>query len=516
MVYIDKSIFFEQTKHMSPEIILTVIIVYFLALIIISRITGKGANNQSFFLANRSAPWALVAFGMIGSSLSGVTFISIPGKVGAESDQFSYMQMVLGYLAGYVFIAYVLMPIYYRLNVTSIYSYLGERFGIAANKMGAAYFLLSRTLGSAIRLLLVAQVLDAFVFSAWGIPFEATVAISIMLILLYTFKGGIKTIIWTDTLQTVFMLVSLIVSIYYLWDTMNTGEESLVASISESPYSKIFFFDQFMTSPHHFAKEFIGGFFICIGMTGMDQDMMQKNLSCKNLKAAQKNMMSFSVVLLLVNFLFLCLGAILFMYALKNGIEIPVSESGTLRTDLLFPQIALKAGLPVIIGLTFIIGLVAAAYSSADSAMTALTTSFCVDILNIEKKPVENQTKIRKTVHIGVTIVNFIVILILHKTLDLSAIGKIIVFAGYTYGPLIGLFLFGLYTSYKPGDMSIIIVPLLAPVLTWVIMFYTSKDFYAIGAELILLNVLITVVGLWICSILFDNKPKIKQGIHAV
>jgi Na+/proline symporter len=454
---------------------------------------------------------------MIGASLSGVTFISVPGKVGDSLDQFSYMQMVLGYLAGYLFIAYVLMPIYYKLNVTSIYSYLGNRFGLAANKMGAIFFLVSRTLGSAIRLLLVAVVLDSFVFSAWGFPFEATVAISIALILVYTYKGGMKTIIWTDTLQTLFMLLSLVISIVFLWQKLDTGQTGIVDAIVSSPYSRIFFFDNFSTSPHHFLKEFIGGFFICIGMTGMDQDMMQKNLSCKNIKEAQKNMLSFSAVLVLVNFLFLCLGAILFMYAAKFAVEIPVSEAGKLRTDLLFPEIALKAGLPAILGLTFVIGLIAAAYSSADSAMTALTTSFCVDILDIEKKAEIKQLKIRKLVHLSVTFVNFLVILVLHKYLDLSAINKIIFFAGFTYGPLIGLFLFGLYSKYNPAGWSIILVSTLSPLLTWLIMNYTNNTgLYYIGAELILLNVVITVFGLFIFSMFTKNSAKTPEPIKAV
>jgi len=399
---------------MSATLMLAIIGFYFLVLIVISKLTSKNESNSNFFLAGKSAPWYLVAFGMVGASLSGITFISIPGKVGATNEagefveQFAYMQMVLGYLVGYLFVAFVLMPVYYKLNVTSIYTYLQKRFGQAAYKMGAFYFLISRTTGAAIRLLLVANVLQEFAFNELGVPFAVTVAISIALIWVYTFKGGIKTIIWTDTLQTLFMLIALGMALYILTDALNTSDIGLVQTITDSGMGKNgFFFDNFSTSGNHFIKHFLGGMFITIGMTGMDQDMMQKNLACKNIKQAQLNMVSFSGVLLIVNFLFLALGVLLFLFAAQQGIDIPMSDTGKLRTDLLFPEIALRSNLSLAMSVFFLLGLIAAAYSSADSALTSLTTSVCVDFLDIEKKEERAQIRIRKLAHIGMSFALF-------------------------------------------------------------------------------------------------------------
>ena len=327
---------------MSPVLILTLILAYFAVLLLISWFTGKKATNQTFFLANKSAPWYLVAFGMIGASLSGITFISVPGKVGNPADQMSYLQMVMGFVVGYFFIAYVLIPVYYKLGVTSIYQYLERRFGVTAYKTGAFYFLLSRSIGASIRLLLVATVLQEILFDAWDIPFWFTVIFSILLIWIYTFKGGIKTIIFTDTLQTAFMLISLGLSIYLIADHLELSATQIIPAIADSEYSQIWQFDNLFGNRFHFLKEFIGGFLICITMTGMDQDMMQKNLACPNIKDAQKNMVSFAITLGIVNVLFMGLGALLFMYQADVGLELPLSASGSTRNDLLFPLAALN------------------------------------------------------------------------------------------------------------------------------------------------------------------------------
>ncbi|MCH2197149.1 MAG: sodium:solute symporter [Flavobacteriales bacterium] len=493
---------------MNALAILGLIAGYFVILMLIARATSRNESNSNFFLAGKSAPWFLVAFGMIGASLSGITFISIPGKVGIQNeagefvDQFSYMQMVLGYLVGYLFIAFVLMPIYYRLQVTSIYTYLEQRFHFTAYKVGAFYFLVSRTIGASIRLLLVANVLQEFVFKELGIPFEVTVALSILLIWIYTHRGGIKTIIWTDTLQTLFMLVALGWSMYLLSDALGLAERGMVTSIAESQYGQWFFFNDAAGNPHFFWKEFLGGIFICIGMTGMDQDMMQKNLACKNIRQAQLNMVSFSVVLFVVNALFLGLGALLFMYAEQEGMELITSSSGKVRTDLLFPTIALRGDLGIGLSVVFLLGLIAAAYSSADSALTSLTTSVCVDFRNILKKPEQLQVKIRKQTHVIMSGVLFIVILILHYTLDLSAIGQLIFLAGFTYGPLIGFFLFGIFTKRKVRAELILAIAIVAPLLTYVL-FKNSGDWFNgfnFGALHIVLNSVITFVLLMVAS----------------
>jgi len=357
---------------MQPLHILLLIAGYFGVLILISYFTGKGDSNVDFFKAGKKSPWYLVAFGMIGVSLSGVTFISVPGAV--QGGQFGYFQVVLGYTVGYFVIAYVLLPIYYRLNVTSIYEYLETRFGRVAHKTGAVFFFISRLLGASFRLYLVAIVLQYFVFDSYGIPFWVTVILSVTMIWLYTFKGGIKTIVWTDTLQTLFMLLAVGISIYLINDKIGWSFSDFIASSELDNYSRIIFADDWF-SKGHFIKSFLGGMFITICMTGLDQDMMQKNLTCPSLKDAQKNVVSFSLVLIVVNFLFLLLGALLFIYSNKMGIEVPVLD-GKMRTDLLFREIALNGDLGISIGIIFLLGLIAAAYSSADSALTGLTTSF--------------------------------------------------------------------------------------------------------------------------------------------
>jgi len=474
---------------LSPLLVILFIAGYFALLFGISHYTGKGADNEAFFLGNRKAPWYLVAFGMIGASLSGVTFISVPGWVG--TSQFSYMQMVLGYLVGYFVIATVLMPLYYRLNLTSIYTYLEGRFGFWSYKTGAFFFLLSRTIGAAFRLYLVAGVLQIAVFDAWNVPFAATVAITVLLIWLYTFKGGIKTIIRTDILQTLFMLIAVGVSMWLIADDLNLGLNDLVKSIKESQYSRVFFFDDW-NDKRHFVKQFLAGAFIAIVMTGLDQDMMQKNLSCRNIKDAQKNMFWFSIVLVFVNLFFLCLGALLYIFVNTKGIDIPV------KTDDLYPIVATRGYLSPVVGIFFILGLIAAAYSSADSALTALTTSFCVDFLNIDKREKQLSKLIRKKVHVMVSVLLIIVILIFDVVNDESVISAIFTVAGYTYGPLLGMYAFGLFSKFKVRDKLVPVVCLLSPVVCYILNINSEEWFngFEFGFEMLVINGALTFAGL--------------------
>ncbi len=468
---------------------------YFLLLILISYFTGKNDSNADFFKAGKQSPWFLVAFGMIGASLSGVTFISVPGWV--ESSEFSYMQVVFGYFVGYLIISYVLMPIYYRLNVTSIYEYLNQRFGMVSYKVGALSFFVSRVLGASFRLFLVAIVLQQFVFDEWNIPFELTVILSVLLIWVYTFRGGIKTIVWTDTLQTLFMLVAVGLSIYFINQKLGWSFSEFLGSEELQRYNKIFFTDSLFDKTH-FLKSFLGGMFITICMTGLDQDMMQKNLTCRTLKDAQKNMVSFSVVLIVVNFVFLLLGALLFIYAERYNIATPMMD-GSPKSDLLFPQIAMKSGLGLTVAVTFILGLIAAAYSSADSALTSLTTSFCVDFLEIEKKEETTQKSVRKKTHIGMSLLIIIVVILFKYILDKNVIDGLLTVATYTYGPLLGLFAFGIMTKYQVRDRLVWIVA----ICSVGIIYFLGKippDYlggYEVGYELLPLNGLLTFIGLY-------------------
>jgi len=481
---------------MTASHILLLIGGYFFLLLLISYFTGKNDSNTDFFKAGKQSPWYLVAFGMIGASLSGVTFISVPGWV--ESSQFSYMQVVFGYLVGYFVVAFILMPIYYRLNVISIYEYLKERFGIVSYKVGALSFFISRVLGASFRLFLVAIVLQQFVFDAWNVPFELTVILSILLIWIYTFRGGIKTIVWTDTLQTLFMLLSVGLSIYFINSKLGWSFMEFINSEELKEYSKVLFTDDFYTK-NHFIKSFVGGMFITICMTGLDQDMMQKNLTCKNLKDAQKNMVSFSLILVVVNFVFLLLGALLFIYADKFHIATPLMD-GEPKSDLLFPEIALNSGLGVTVAITFMLGLIAAAYSSADSALTSLTTSFCVDFLGIEQKPKNNQKIIRKKTHVGMSLLLILVVILFKYVLDRNVIDGLLTVATYTYGPLLGLFAFGIFTTYKVQDNYVWIVALTSVLLVIGIANIPSAYLggYAVGYELLPVNGLFTFIGLYI------------------
>ncbi|NNK26806.1 MAG: sodium:solute symporter [Flavobacteriaceae bacterium] len=474
--------------------ILLIIAAYFGVLMLISYFTGKSDSNDIFFNAGKQSPWYVVAFGMVGASLSGVTFISVPGWV--DGSQFSYFQVVLGYFVGYFVVAYLLMPIYYRLNVTSIYEYLNERFGVVSHKTGAFFFFISRVLGASFRLFLVAIVLQQFVFDAWNVPFEVTVIISILLIWIYTNRGGINTIVWTDTLQTMFMITAVVLSIFFINQELGWSFSEFLASEELKGYSKVFVTDSFLERSH-FLKSFFGGMFITICMTGLDQDMMQKNLTCKNLKEAQKNMVSFSIVLVIVTLLFMLLGALLFIYAKKNNIAIPLMD-GSPKTDLLFPEIALNSGLNITLALTFLLGLIAAAYSSADSALTSLTTSFCIDFLGIENRPQEDQKKIRKRAHIGMSIVLVIVIIIFKHVLDRNVIDSLLTVAGYTYGPLLGLFAFGIFTGFKVRDKFVWIIAVLSVVITAIIGNIPAEMLggYVVGYELLPINGLLTFLGL--------------------
>ncbi|MFI1745773.1 sodium:solute symporter [Thalassobellus sediminis] len=479
---------------MTATQILLLIAAYFVVLILISYFTGKEDSNDAFFKANKSAPWYLVAFGMIGASLSGVTFISIPGWV--EASQFSYMQVVFGYLAGYFVIAYVLLPIYYKLNVTSIYQYLEQRFGVVSYKTGAFFFFISRVLGASFRLYLVAIVLQKFVFEAFHFPFWATVTISILLIWLYTYKGGIKTIIWTDTLQTLFMLVAVIIAIFLITDKLGWSFSEFLASDELSKYNKTFFTDSLLAK-NHLIKSFLGGMFIAICMTGLDQDMMQKNLTCKTLKDAQKNMISFSLVLVVVNFIFLLLGALLFIYANRFNIATPLLD-GKIKTDLLFPEIALNGGLSISLAVVFLLGLIAAAYSSADSALTSLTTSFCIDFLGIEKIDKSKQKGLRKRVHILMSLILIVVIVAFKYILDSNVIDNLLKVAGYTYGPILGLFAFGIFTKFKITDKYAWLITLISVIFSYIIGKIPAEQIggYVIGYELLIINGLITFLGL--------------------
>ncbi|MCB9189404.1 MAG: sodium:solute symporter [Flavobacteriales bacterium] len=504
---------------MKPEIVLVVIIIYFLILMGIMFLTSRNATNETFFVGERKSPWYIVAYGMIGASLSGVTFISVPGWVGNTASQFSYMQMVFGYFVGYIVIAYVLLPLYYRLNVTSIYTYLRQRFGDISHKTGAIIFLGSRIIGASVRILLVASVLDTFVFSQWNIPFEFTVILSIALIWVYTNRGGIKTIIWTDTLQTTFMIVAVIVACIVIGNQLELFEKGIINTIAESSYSKIFFTDD-INSKNHFLKYFLGGMFITIGMTGLDQDMMQKNLTCKSLKDAQKNMIVFSVILIFVNLLFLGMGALLYMYSESTGIGLDVASG-----DHLFPSIALASETGSLLAILFIIGLIAAAYSSADSALTSLTTSISFDLLNIDKKEEQEQKKLRKRVHLSVSVLIIIVILILNKYTDKSAIDAIMYFAGFTYGPLIGIFAFGIFTKRHVKDIYTPIVSGISVAVCILLSLYSKGGKmiadgepgifgdYILGHELIIVNGVLTFLLLYSISKKRAHEPELSENL---
>jgi len=478
---------------MEPLWVIFIIVLYFGVLLVIGAYTSRNANNESFFLGNRQSPWYVVAFGMLGASLSGVTFISVPGYVG--DTQFSYLQMVLGYLLGYFVVANVLLPLYYRLNLTSIYTYLQDRLGFYSYKTGASFFLISRIIGASFRLFLVATVMQVTIFDAWNIPFLVSVMVTIALIWLYTNKGGIKTIIWTDTLQTAAMLTAVILTIYFIARQMDLSFVQMVQTIKESEYSRIWFFDDW-NDKRHFVKQFFSGAFITIVMTGLDQDMMQKNLSCRNISDAKKNMYWYGFGFLPFNLIFLALGVLLFVFANQNGVALPS------QNDELFPIIATQGYLPKVVSVLFILGLVAAAYSSADSALTSLTTSFTVDILNPKDKSEAELRGVRRRVHIAISIVIAMVIILFRLVNDQSVIAAIFTVAGYTYGPLLGLYAFGLTTRLQVRDRWVPLVAVFSPIACYFLSKYSAVLFngYQFGFELLMVNGAITFIGLLMLS----------------
>lgn len=478
---------------MSPFLILGIFLVYTLVLFSVTWITARKADNQAFFIGNKVSPWFVVAYGMIGASLSGVTFMSVPGWV--KDTQFSYMVVVLGYLFGYFVIALVLLPLYYRLQLTSIYSYLGQRFGYWSYKTGAGFFILSRTLGASLRMFLVINVLQIFVFDAWNVPFWINVLVFITLIILYTLKGGIRTIIWTDTLQTTFMLLAVVLSVIYIGKELHMPLIKLASVVKESHASKMFITD--WHHPRFFLKQFLSGMFITIVMTGLDQEMMQKNLSCRNIREAQKNMFTFSATLVFVNLLFLFLGAILLIFMTDKGISVASSDD-------VFPTIAIKYLGPVA-GVVFLIGLISAAFPSADGALTSLTTSVSIDFLGLEQREGitdKAKTKIRYIVHLSIAAVFFVSVIMFSKLNDKAVIDKLFTIAGYTYGPLLGLYSFGLFTKRVVNDKITPAIAIFSPLACFFLSKYSVELFngYKFGFELLLLNGLLTFAGLYIFS----------------
>jgi Na+/proline symporter len=469
--------------------ILLLILLYFGLLLSISYFIGrKHSGNAAFFLGNRKSPWYIVAFGMLGSSLSGVTFVSVPGMVG-QFDM-TYMQMVLGFLLGYAVIAFVLLPVYYRLNVTSIYTYLDRRIGKCAYKTGAGFFLLSRTIGTAARLYVAVLILQTYVFDAWNIPFTVTAAGFLLMIWLYTHKSGVRAIVWTDLLQSLFLIAALIILLWQVAKGLHLDFSGIVASVKESPHSRIFVFDDWH-SRRNFFKQFISGVFVTIAMTGIDQEMMQKNLSCRTLREAKKNICTYSFFFVPVNFLFLCIGILLLNYASIQGIALP--DSG----DDVLPALISAGyfGVPAL--LFFVLGIIAVTFASADSALTGLTTSICVDILNTSKHTDRKARQIRLDVHLILSIAFIAIMLIFRAINDTSIIDAIYMIASYTYGPLLGMFLFGILSKRKTRDKAVPCICIVSPVLCFAVneLLKASVD-YQFGYELLIINALFVFSGL--------------------
>ncbi len=494
---------------MSSSLLLLLVVIYFLVLLGVAWYTSRNANNESFFIGNRNSNWMLVAFGMIGTSLSGVTFVSVPGTVG--SNGFGYFQVVIGYFLGYFIVAFLLLPLYYRLQLTSIYNYLYQRFGMTAYKTGALFFIISRTLGATARLYLVINVLQIFILNNMNVPFWVTTVIILFMILMYTFKGGVKTIVFTDTLQTTFMLVGLLVCIVYIMQSLHLTLPAAITSLSEKGYTKTINTD--VNSAAFWLKQVIGGAFITVGMTGLDQEMMQKNISVKTLKDSQKNMMSFSTIMVLVNLLFLLLGGLLYLFAEKHNIHV--------TGDDLFPAIALSTDastpyFPVFVSFIFIIGLISALFPSADGAITALTSSFCIDILGIKRQAhlSERQQKNKRlVVHLCFTVLFFICVLVFKQINSKSIINNIMSIAGYTYGPLLGLFSFGIFTRRQlTSHIFTVLICLASPVFCWFLSLYAPQWFngFKIGIELLIINGLLTFCGLYLISV--KGTSRVQQA----
>ena len=490
---------------MSPVAILTCIAAYFCFLLGIAWWTSRGATNESYFRGNQASPWFAVAFGLIGDSLSGVTFISVPGQV--ATAKFAYLQLVLGNVLGFVVIAQVLLPLYYRLNLTSIYSYLRGRFGSRSQKTGSAFFLLSRLLGAAARLFLTASVIQIFVFDAWGVPFWVSVTGIILLMLLYTYRGGIKTLVWTDTFQSTFLLLGVGLSLVAIGRELNLSLSGMVDTVNASPHSQVFFWD--WRAKSYFWKQFFSGAFIAIVMNGLDQNMMQKNLSCRSLAEAQRNLYAFAAVLVPVNVLFLSMGTLLFHYAQTKGIVLPG------KTDQLFPLLALQH-LGAFAAIAFIIGLTAATFSSADSVLTTLTTSFCIDVLDMEGKALDEakKTALRHRVHLLFAGLLLLVILTFRALNSDAIINAIFKLAGYTYGPLLGLFAFGLFTRRVVNDRLAPMICLGSPVICYVLDTNSRAWLagYQFGFELLMLNGILTSAGLFLASRAAELPPEARAA----
>ncbi len=481
-------------------LILIVFVAYTLLILLVAHLSSRKSNNNAFFTGNRKSPWFVVAYGMIGASLSGVTFMSVPG--GVYSGQFTYFGIVLGYIIGYAVIAFLLLPLYYKLNLTSIYSYLEIKFGKSSEKTGALLFIISRLIGSAIRMYLVVFVLYEFVFKAWGIPFWIPALIFILLILVYTFKGGIKAVVWTDTLQTTFLLLAAVMTVIIILKTLNISFGELMSISTERGYTKLFETD--WSHSKFFVKQILSGAFITITMTGLDQDMMQKNLTCKSLKDAQKNVMTSSFFFVLVNVLFMSLGAALIYYVQEVGLQLPVNESGVVVNDKIFPTVAFS--LNKITAIVFMLGLIAAGYSSADGTLTALTTTFCFDFLHFDKNDKiteEQKIKYRKMIHIGFAFLYLLVIIMFRPFHNESLIDKIFEIAGYTYGPLLGLYSFGLFVkNRKPNDKYVPIIAIASPIISYLLNLYSQDLFwgYQFGFEILIVNGLLTFTALLFIS----------------
>lgn len=487
---------------MTPQSILIVFAFYVSLLFLVSWLTSRKADDQSYYTGNRISPWFVVAYGMTGASLSGVTFMSVPGWV--RDTQFSYMLVVIGYMAGYFIIALILLPLYYRLRLTSIYTYLEKRLGFWSYKTGAGFFIISRLLGTSLRLFLVISVLHKFVFDSWNIPFWFSNLITILLVVLYTYRGGIRTIVYTDTVQTTFMLLAVILSVIYIGNDLGIPAVKLFSSVAGTPSTKMLITD--WHNERFFLKQFLSGVFITIAMTGLDQEMMQKNLSCRNLKDARKNMITFSFILVMVNLLFLLLGAVLVLYAGKRNIDITGS-------DELFPVIALNYLSPVA-GIVFLVGLVSAALPSAGGAMTSLTTSVTIDFLGVDKKEGSarsGRTKTRYLVHILTAMAFFTCILVFRSVSNRAVIDQLITLAGYTYGPLLGMFAFGLFTERKAYDPVTPWIAVLSPVICYLLSTFSEVLFngYRFGFEILLVNGFLTFAGL----MLFSKKKTDSEGL---
>ena len=479
---------------MTPWVVIATIIGYFCVLLGISFLASRGSDNSTFFTGNRKTPWPIVAFAMIGAAISGVTFISVPGMV--VNSGYGYLQMVLGFIVGYFVIAYILVPMFYRRNLVSIYGYLGERFGASTYKSGAWFFFISKMLGASVRFLVVCLVLNTLVFKPLGIPFEINVLVTIALIWLYTFNGGVKAIIWTDMLKSFCLIMSVVLCIYFVAKGLGFSFGEMVNAVVADKPSQMFFFDD-PKAGTYFWKQFLAGVFMVIATTGLDQDMMQRNLACKDSKESQKNMIVSGVLQFFVIALFLILGTLLVMYLNNRGIAIPE------KTDEIFGLVAASPEMPLIVGILFIVGLIAAAYSAAGSALTSLTTSFTVDILEGQKRFDESRlTRIRKFVHVGMSVVMGLVIIIFYYLSNQDAISAVYTLASYTYGPILGLFVFGMFSKRRVIDRLVPVVCIAAPVASWFIQYYLNELWqYKVSFELLIINALLTVVGMLILSV---------------